>query len=87
MPRSSSWTTDEQVQFLCEQIPAHQSAQGGGKLPQFWEELFGEWFIQFPKTDVEPQECQPAIRIMSSHSIVWFTSTYRVTLEAETVVQ
>ena len=87
MPRNSLWTSDEQVQFLRARIPLHQSAQGNGKLPQFWEEFFNKSFVQFLDSDVEPPQGQPAIRVVSSHSVIWNADTYGAFTETEAMVQ
>lgn len=48
----STWTTDEQVVFLKEELPKFHTAQRQERTPRYLKELMEQWFIRWPERDI-----------------------------------
>jgi hypothetical protein len=51
------WTTDDQAQFLKDQLPQYYEMQSNGTLSSFWPRLDREWFQAFPERAVAFPGC------------------------------
>ena len=49
---SATWTTEEQADFLKEQLPGFLTAQCQEHAPQYLKELMEHWFTRWPEHDI-----------------------------------
>ncbi|EIW74483.1 hypothetical protein CONPUDRAFT_78122 [Coniophora puteana RWD-64-598 SS2] len=58
--RKKRWTTPEQLRWLTDRIPSYVEAVTAETTEDFWPELYGDWFIDFPEKPQSLKNLNPA---------------------------
>jgi hypothetical protein len=45
------WTTDDQLAFLSDKLDSYHEFQKTNKFGPFWDQLFLDWFEEYPEAD------------------------------------